>query len=256
MGKDQPLKQTRKHLSADALFWDLYAGFKKVPDNQPPDASISLADALMSGFALFALKDPRAATRRRQESADDLSHQERPLRHSDTNDPRPGRPRSQFRPEGEMGRPVFRDVFRQLQRGKVLERFTFLEDYYLLSLDGTGYFSSEKVHCDSCMEKTSRNGKTTYYHQMLGAAIVHPDLKEVIPLMPEPPNRFKQDGQAGWPSEKRLRAERGETIFRALSSGPSSFIGGICHVDDPGVFGRPNAAAVLSVVPGSLEKDE
>jgi len=29
-------------------------GLSKVPDNEPPDASISLADALMSGFALFA----------------------------------------------------------------------------------------------------------------------------------------------------------------------------------------------------------
>ena len=58
MGKDQPLKKARKHLSADALFRHLYASFEQVPDGQPPDASISLADALMSGFALFALKDP------------------------------------------------------------------------------------------------------------------------------------------------------------------------------------------------------
>lgn len=32
----------------------------------------------------------------------------------------------------------------------------------------------------------------TYQHQMLGAVIVHPDLKEVIPLAPEPIQ--KQDG--------------------------------------------------------------
>ena len=32
----------------------------------------------------------------------------------------------------------------------------------------------------------------TYQHQMLGAAIVHPDHKEVIPLAPEPIQ--KQDG--------------------------------------------------------------
>jgi hypothetical protein len=39
-----------------------------------------------------------------------------------------------------------------------------------------------------------RNGSITYYHQMLGAAIIHPDLREVIPLMPEP--IVKQDGTA------------------------------------------------------------
>ena len=32
----------------------------------------------------------------------------------------------------------------------------------------------------------------TYYHQLLGAAIIHPDVREVIPLMPEP--IIKQDG--------------------------------------------------------------
>jgi hypothetical protein len=37
-----------------------------------------------------------------------------------------------------------------------------------------------------------RNGLITYYHQMLGAAIIHPDVREVIPLMPEP--IVKQDG--------------------------------------------------------------
>src|SRR4029453_8594609 len=31
-----------------------------------------------------------------------------------------------------------------------------------------------------------RNGSITYTHQMLGAAIIHPDQRAVIPLMPEP----------------------------------------------------------------------
>ncbi len=192
MGKDRPLKQARKELSADALFRNVYAGFGRIPDSQPPDASISLADALMSGFALFALKEPSllAFDERRRADAKNLQ-----MIFGIQNVPCDTQMRTILDPvDPEELRPVFRDVFRQLQRGKVLERFTFLEGYYLLSLDGTGYFSSEKVHCDSCMQKTSRNGKTTYSHQMLGAAIVHPDFKEVIPLMPEP--IIKQDGQA------------------------------------------------------------
>ncbi len=44
------------------------------------------------------------------------------------------------------------------------------------------------------MEKHHRDGKVTYHHQMLGAAIVCPGRKEVIPLMPEP--ILKQDGTA------------------------------------------------------------
>ncbi len=38
-----------------------------------------------------------------------------------------------------------------------------------------------------------KNGEITYYQQMLGAAIVHPDFREVIPLAPEP--IIKQEGQ-------------------------------------------------------------
>lgn len=37
-----------------------------------------------------------------------------------------------------------------------------------------------------------KDGSVTYQHQMLGAVIVHPDIKEVIPLAPEPIQR--QDG--------------------------------------------------------------
>jgi hypothetical protein len=83
-------------------------------------------------------------------------------------------------------RPVFTRVFRQLQRGKALEALTFLEGHYLLALDGTEYFSSKTIHCASCLHRVHRNGSITYAHQMLGAAIIHPDQRAVIPLMPEP----------------------------------------------------------------------
>jgi hypothetical protein len=61
-----------------------------------------------------------------------------------------------------------------------------------LALDGTGSFSSQTIHCDSCLHKVHRKGAITYYHQLLGAAILHPDRRAVIPLMPEP--MIKQDG--------------------------------------------------------------
>ena len=90
-------------------------------------------------------------------------------------------------------RPLFDDVFRQLQRGKVLEPFVFYKGCYLLSLDGTGYFSSASIHCDSCLEKVNKQtGEVTYQHQLLGAVLMHPDHREVIPLAPEPIE--KQDG--------------------------------------------------------------
>ena len=70
----------------------------------------------------------------------------------------------------------------------------YLDGYYLMLMDGTEYFSSEKLQSPFCMEKTnSATGITTYYLQTLGVVLAHPDRKEVIPLMPEAIS--KQDGQ-------------------------------------------------------------
>jgi len=92
-------------------------------------------------------------------------------------------------------RSAYKNIFRELQRGKALEPMVFFQGCYLLSLDGTGYFSSKKIFSDNCLEKVSKKtGEITYYQQMLGAAIVHPGFKEVIPLVPE--FIIKQDGQS------------------------------------------------------------
>jgi hypothetical protein len=81
----------------------------------------------------------------------------------------------------------------QLQRGKVLEQYRYFKDYCLVSIDGTGYFSSKEIHCDSCCVKRHSNGTVTYYHQMLAAVMMHPLYKTVFPLMLEPIK--KQDGK-------------------------------------------------------------
>lgn len=90
-------------------------------------------------------------------------------------------------------RPVYRKLFAALQRGKSLQGFEVFDGHYLLSIDGTGMFSSQEIHCDHCCEKHHRDGKVTYYHQVLGAVLVHPQQREVFPLAPEP--ILKQDGQ-------------------------------------------------------------
>jgi hypothetical protein len=63
-----------------------------------------------------------------------------------------------------------------------------------VALDGTGYCSSKTIHWASCLHKVHRHGSRTSYHQRLGAAIIHPALREVMPLMPDP--IVKQDGAA------------------------------------------------------------
>jgi hypothetical protein len=181
--------RVRKGLSADALYRLLRLGFKRIPDHRGRECPISLPDALMSAFGMFALKDPSLLAfeeRRNDENMRNLFGIARVP--SDTH----------LREildlvEPRQLRPVFNDVLRQLQRGKALEPFVFYKGCYLLSLDGTGYFSSSSIHCDSCLEKVNQQtGEVTYQHQMLAAVLIHPQHREVIPLAPEPIE--KQDG--------------------------------------------------------------
>lgn len=89
-------------------------------------------------------------------------------------------------------RSCFTRLFSAVQRSKKLEAYQFIQGSYCVSIDGTGYFSSKNIHCDECCTKKYRDGTTTYYHQILQAALVHPQLKQVIPFAPEPIS--KQDG--------------------------------------------------------------
>src|SRR3984957_4014940 len=82
-------------------------------------------------------------------------------------------------------RPAFKAIFNELQRGKGLEEYEYLDGCYLVAGDGTGLFESKSVHCEKCCEKNHRDGTKSYYHLSYGVAIVHPDKKTVIPLAPE-----------------------------------------------------------------------
>jgi hypothetical protein len=178
----------RKHLSADALFRFIRNGFATIPDHRTGEVAISLPDALMSGFALFSLKSPSLLAFDKQRVEGNLT-----TIYGIQHVPCDTAMRESLDPVApESLRPVFRNVFRQLQRGKVLEQMTFLDGHSLLALDGTGYFSSQTIHCDSCLQRVHRNGTITYYHQLLGAVLLHPECRDVIPLMPEP--LMKHDG--------------------------------------------------------------
>lgn len=67
-------RQVRKHLSADALVCLLRNRFATITDQRQGTPTISLPDALMSAYAMFALKDPSllAFDQRRISSADNL----------------------------------------------------------------------------------------------------------------------------------------------------------------------------------------
>ena len=182
-------RKGRKHLSADALFRLVRSGFANIPDHRCADVDISLTDALMSAFAMFSLKSPSLLAFDKERAEGNLH-----TIYGIERVPCDTHMRERLDPVSPKSlRPVFKSVFRQLQRGKALEAMVFLDGHYLLALDGTGYFSStDDSLCVVSAHRSTATGAITYAHQMLGAAIIHPDVRAVIPLMPEP--IVKHDG--------------------------------------------------------------
>lgn len=187
-----PKRNVRKHLNADNLLTLIRKDFQKVPDRRAKNAKISMDDALMSALAMFLLKDSSllAFDTRRLEEPDNL-HTIFGITHI----PCDSQMRTMLDPlELSSLRSPFLTVFRHLQRGKDFAKLAFYEGHYLLSADGTGYYSSEKVTSPYCMGTKKKNGSTLYQQQMYAAAFVHPDAKVVIPVYPE--MIHKQDGIA------------------------------------------------------------
>jgi hypothetical protein len=216
--------RARKDLSADGLFSLIREKLDTMPDPRSGSTEIPLGDALMAAFAMFSLKCPSLLSfegYRNNLNIQRIYHVGRIP--SDTS------MREILDPVDPAEiRPVFADVFRCLQRGKVLEPFVYWDNCYLLSLDGTEYFASDKVHCPFCQEKHSHTGRITYSHAVVGAVIVHPDHREVIPLCPEP--ILRQDGVTKNDCErnatrrllKSLRKEHPHLGFIVIEDGLSS----------------------------------
>lgn len=75
-------------------------------------------------------------------------------------------------------------IQRQLQRQKILKSYQYLGGY-IVSIDGTGPFSSSQISCQDCGRNKGRNNNKQFYHQLLGAVIVPSDKSSVLPGFPE-----------------------------------------------------------------------
>lgn len=179
------MQAQRKHLSTESLIHTAREEFKKIkhPLNR---SSYTIEDCLSGGLAIFGLKYP-SLLQVIQDLNDPIeSHNLKQLYQikdipSDTH----------FRviaDDIEYSRLnyVYDVLISKLQRGRCLFDYRYLDNYYLVSIDGTGYFSSDTIHCKNCCIKTSSKGKVTYYHQALSAVLVHPDFKQVFPVGVEP----------------------------------------------------------------------
>ncbi len=88
--------------------------------------------------------------------------------------------------------PMFTTILQALTDSGIIDTFRTFDDTLLLAIDGTQYFSSQRISCPSCTKKTAPSGTVTSSHCMLTPVIVAPDKAEVIAL--EPAFITPQDG--------------------------------------------------------------
>ena len=183
-------KRVSKDFAADALYRAIRSDFKRIPEHARGKAEASLVDALMTGFAVFDLKDSSLLSfDKRRKTEHNLStvygitkvlcDSQLRTRLDDV--------------DSEFLRAPFRTLVTNLENAGLLEPFKFMGDHYLLAGDGTGVFSSDSIHSEACLvKKNKKTGKKTYYQQMFQIAFIRPGVKEVLALAPE--MIIQQDG--------------------------------------------------------------
>ena len=175
----------KKHLSFGSLRKVLSNHFMNLPESRQGDIKYTMHDCMMSGFATMFYQDSSLLQfqRRLQEG---IHNNNLTTLFGVKSIPKNTQMRDVIdEVDSQELEPLFEDFFRPLQRGKYLESYRVLGQYYIISMDGSGYFSSEKISCPGCLKKKSKRDKLRYEHQIVQPALMHPGKRQVIPLAPE-----------------------------------------------------------------------
>lgn len=110
----------------------------------------------------------------------------------------------------ELFRGIYNKLFTILPRSKALEKYVYYDGSYLLLMDGSSYYSSNKVRCSQCLVRNGENS-INYQHHVLQLFLAHPCQEIIIPLMPE--EISNQDGYTKQDCETNA-AKRALKLFR------------------------------------------
>lgn len=178
-------------VSFDALVSWTKQEFDNFEDNRGSNKQQSMGDCLQSGLAMFSLKDPsmlRFNNSRSTRKANLSNVYKIAQAPSDSN-----MRRILDKVDITCLQALFHRLVFLLRSVGFWKQYTYFRGYLICSIDGVHHFSSETVHCDSCMEYIKSNGVLEYRHYLLSGSIVHPDKREVMPVIHEPILRV--DGQ-------------------------------------------------------------
>lgn len=175
---NQPVTFNRLLAAADRTF-------ARLPDQRTrPNTIYTMRDAAMAAFSVFVMQSPSF-----------LAHQEvmqLTKGHSNaaslfglTRIPSDPQIRNLLDPvpPAELSAP-FWEIFGLLEEAGELAAYRSLAGHWLVSLDGTQYFASTKIHCQRCT--VSVHNETEYYaHTAITPVLVAPGEARVIALEPE-----------------------------------------------------------------------
>jgi len=180
-----PLPKSIYGCSAKPLLTAVRTAFGAVPDHRGVAKVFTLVDSLMSGLAVFGLKYPSLLKFDEHNEEGIIKHNLKSL-YGVEQTPCDTQLREILDPvDPKYLRSAFVALHEIVDRQSLLQKYEYLHGHVLVSLDGTGHFSSCKMGCPQCCVKIHRNGLAENYHQLLGAVVVHPDLPVVLPFMPE-----------------------------------------------------------------------
>jgi len=167
-------QQKQECLKIDRLHGFIKHEFEQFLDTRDDNISIDMEDALMSGYAMFSLKDSSLYKINVAPSDSGMRTILDPVLPTAFNS-------------------IFEGLYKRLKKAGIITSYAYFEDYILVSIDGVHHFSSECIRCDKCIEFNKTNGKKEYRHSTLSSVIMHPDKSVVFPIAHE--EILRQDGK-------------------------------------------------------------
>jgi hypothetical protein len=170
-------------------FGEMLEGLRQDLDGVPEhrtgrNTRYEIADAGLGAFSVFYMQSPSF-----------LAHQRDMQRKKSRNNaqglfgieriPSDGQIRNLLDPvEASALYGGFWEIYERLEERGHLEEYRGIADTRLISLDGSQYFSSQKIHCPHC-QVTVRDETAYYSHTVMLAVVCAPGAEQVICLDPE-----------------------------------------------------------------------
>lgn len=193
------IKKKYERLQLDNLIPWLKSNFSSFTDVRGSNSSIKIEDSLLSGFAIFSLKDKSMLffdnkCTQREENLKQVYKIEKVPSDSGMREILDKVKLTDFH-------RLFKGLVSKLRKARIWKNYEYYQGYMVCAIDGVHYFSSENIGCKCCSiftkKKKIKGSKDLVEvkenrHYLLSGVIVHPDKKEVMPVIHEP--ILREDG--------------------------------------------------------------